>query len=317
MKTHSIRKKAWVWLLALFLVGIANASLLPFWQPAYWHNQRRLDELNVQIRQRGEAVKFSGLEVQDDESYLLGDATLRLLNQIDKPQDSFYSIIEADKLPIPNKYPILEDAVATNRRTLDELAAIETPGTCRFRYDFEIPSPYSTQLKAISGLRNAKSLRSAEFIQAIGNADQDRAVRAVVELCDTEALLRLEPFLVSRSFQATIGNRAIDCIAMLIGHVKLTPIQTEAIDGRLAEMEGCFRLKPTLLAERACLFTTMNNIGHPDVGEYLASCGGLDTDGRFFLFSSSSKIDRWSSISYQTQLHGRADLDAREHDLAG
>lgn len=290
----------WTWLavLSCFVAGLA--VVLSWWGPDYWSARSMLIAAKASIRERGEPLAFADLTAQSPDAYAVGDRVLAVVKEFTEPEQEFDDLMRADPPTPPGDYAALRDALRINREALDALAAIDTPSECRFRYDFTAASPGSTALPGVDGLGKARYLWRAELLQSLGTGDGDGAVRATVELCDTSQLLSGDPFLICQLFRARLGGDAVNSLQALIARVDLTPKQFRAIDRRLAEMESSYRLAGTIHAERAALYTTIENIGHSEVREGLESLAGFGPGGvTYSLAPEKWRLNHWASLSYR------------------
>ena len=80
-------------------------------------------------------------------------------------------LIRADPPTPPGDYAILRETIRINRDPLDALAAIDQVGKCRFRYDFDAPSPMNTLLPGADGLVKAAYLWRGELLQSLGDRE--------------------------------------------------------------------------------------------------------------------------------------------------
>ena len=291
------------WLLwpALFLILLVWLSMIiPYWRPDYWSARSSLNAVKNSLQARGEPITYADLASQDEDAYVMGDRVLAIVNKLTRAEREFEKLRFVDPPIPPGDYAPFREALQKNREVLDTLAAIDATSECRFRYDFAVRNPAGTFLPSMDGLCKAGHLWRADFLQALGTGDEDRAVQATIELCDTSQLMSREPFLVNHKFRARVGGEAIDALQLLLARVDFSPEQFRAIDDRLVEMESSYRLTHIVVCERAMAFTMMENIGTPEVRKFMATSVGLGQDG--YVFSSSprkSRLDRWASLAYQ------------------
>lgn len=275
-----------IWLIVLAFVLFSLATALLYWWSEFRSARALLATARASIRQRGEPLAFADLREHRNGDYAIGTRVLAVVSRIKETDQEFRDLIRADPPTPPGDYPVFRKLLDENRNVLEALATIEPADECVFPYNFAQACPMCTLIPGVSGLRVAGDLWKAEFLQAMGTGDRDRAVRATIELCDTTQMLRWEPFFVSQYARAQIGNHAVDALQLLLADFELSPAEFTSLDQRLARMESSYRLAGTVQAERSIMFTTMQNIGLPEVQK------SLDQS------ASQSSLDDWVSPIY-------------------
>lgn len=266
-------KRRWFWLSVLSFVCIGLGTALACWWTDYRSARAVLAAARTSIRQRGEPLAFADVREHRNGDYAIGTRVLAIVSRIKETDQEFRDLISADPPTPPGDYPVFRKSLAENRNALDTLATIDPAEECAFPYNFAQACPISILIPGVSGLQQARDLWKADFLQAMGTGDHDRAMRATVELCDTSQMLRWEPFIISQIVRAQLGNHAVDVLQLLLAEFELSPAQFTSLDQRLARMESSYRLAGTVQAERSIIFTTMQNIGQPEVRKSLDDWG--------------------------------------------
>jgi len=308
-------KFLWSAILVVGLVG--GAVFLPYWRPAYWYASSQLAGTITLLRQNAEPVVFSDLRLSDETEYKTGDQVAIILKRFAKIPREVREIVDSATTLTQEQLDLLRKTLDENRQALVALAAVEGVEHCRFRYDFDVACPMDTILSSVDEVSKAFVLGRADFVQMVNDTNHSQAFEGVLELCDTTELLRNEPFLVSQHVRVRNGGQAIDCIEKLLAIVDVNNVQFQALDDRLMKMETNFRLAGVIRAERASLFTTMQNLSHPDVRKTLDSMVGLDTGGGLISFGlRKSSIRRWSSLAYSPELMAQQNWMIAQMNLA-
>jgi hypothetical protein len=146
-------------------------------------------------------------------------------------------------------------------------------------------------------------------LQSLGTGEEARAVAAIVEALDIAELLREDSFIVCQLIRARRAGEALDRLQTFLGQTSLSVEQSVTIDDHLAQMERRFRLAPTICAERAALFTTLDAVGSEEFAEAVETmfCT-LSPNGSVPAVRNAAWKNRWwgSALYRPWLLHERA-----------
>jgi hypothetical protein len=301
--TRRVFRSRLFWICVFAACSAAAAIIFPYWRPSYWSLRSQLASTKAKLRDKGEPVSYADLQVADETGNQIGGEVTAISKRFKDTKREFKQVIRVESPLSASDYELLRDALEANREQLDALAAIEAVGQCRFHNDFGVANPGFILLPSVDCVDIAAHLWRADVLLSLHDSRYDDAITAVQELCDTTELLRRERFIVSQLVRVRIGGLAIDSLEEVLAVVDVNDEQLRAIDARLSVMESTCRLADALRAERAVLFTTLENIGHPDVRESLGMMAGLGPGSSVQIFAPSrSANNKWASLSYAPEM---------------
>jgi hypothetical protein len=253
--------------LVLLILGLGIGGFYSVW---YFSAKAELDEEIAEARRRGEPVWFSDLAPQP----VPAEENGALLAVWADARKFFYGVAFDDAATRARQVARYGDG--SGRRTVDEPAlragldmvaqelaaarqAIAKP-RFQWRYDYQTKLPIETLLPHAQNARAVARCLAGEFFLALDEGDVEKALRPIEEQYALAEMLREEPFVVSQLVRVSVASMGTDELGMLLGQTAPTDEQFSRIDKRLKEMEASFRLRDVLLAERACLLTTMENL---------------------------------------------------------
>lgn len=253
------------------MVGAAPALVFGvIYSVACWRAQKRLDEQIERIATRGEPVWFSDLAARANDPALgRGRAVVALLETIQtlprRPEpgsgESLSTQEQAD----------VRAAVRHNRPKCRELARLARLGDCRFENDFQAVVPGEAAVPAAGNLIHVHHSLLYDAEDALSRADYPRVTNAIQQLFEIAELLRCEPSYVSQFVRIRIAGGGLDVLQTLLGRITLSESESEAVDQQLNRLELSFRLAGATHAERAMILTTLENLGRPEMGDFLES----------------------------------------------
>ncbi|MBI1900660.1 MAG: hypothetical protein HYS13_06060 [Planctomycetia bacterium] len=268
------RRPAW-WVYVGLVLAILVLGIGGFYSVWYFSAKAELDDEIAESRRRGEPVWFSELEpppVPADENGALlavwanpmafvrygaafDDAATRAREAARKGDG--IGRLKVDEPALQAGLDAVAQQLAASRE------AIAKPHF-QWRYDYQTKFPIGILIPHVQNARAVARLLSGEFLLALDEGDVENALRAIEEQYALAELFRQEPTLVSHLVRIAIASMATDNLEILLGRAELTDDQFSRIDRRLKEIEASFRLREVILAERAGLLTTMENMSEAD-----------------------------------------------------
>lgn len=98
-------------------------------------------------------------------------------------------------------------------------------------------------------------------------------------------------------------NQAIDLLELYLAAAKITPDQFVLLDNRLQSLESNLVMEPAIQGESTIQFTTLENIGHPEVRKALGAEAALSSSNELISLSpGKTKLARWGAWSYLPEL---------------
>lgn len=302
-KLRTFRIKLFGLLFVGLVVFLGAAIYLPYWRPSYWESRATLEEVKAALLAQGHPVAFSDLEQDDELGSQLGAQAESILKRIKDMNWDTREAIRSDPPWSSNDRELLLAAIEDHRDVMREFADLDPIAECRFSHDFRVASPMSTLLPMVEGVTQISCLWRAQALISSQDSKYDLAFRSAIAMSNTAESLAGDPFLVSQFVRARGGGECMDTLEAILGDAAPNAEQFQALDAQLAKMEASFRLCDTIRAEGASLFTSLENVGHPDVRESLEMMGGLDSGGSLFSFSPKQPaMNTWSSLSYLPEL---------------
>lgn len=296
-------KSKLIWFLLLG-VGLAlSAAYLPFWRPAYWQARSNLNAMIEQQKASGFPVRFSDWADLDPAGYQIGEQVEKLLNQLVVPSFEFSQMLVQQSTLTSDQIADLRKQIERNVEVVSKLKSIERIEECRFLHDFRTPSPPSLLLPTIEKLTALASHWRASALLALHDHDDDLFATSIVELASTSELLSKEPYFVSLQIRLRSINQAIDLLERYLASATITSDQFVLLDDRLQSLESNLLMEPAIRGEATTQFTTLENIGHPEVRKALASMAVLSSSSELISLSpGKSKLARWGAWSYLPEL---------------
>ncbi|HWB09197.1 MAG TPA: hypothetical protein VG826_08235 [Pirellulales bacterium] len=264
---------------------------------ACWRGEAALRHEVQQIEHRGEPLRFADLAPSSDDPALARGKSISAL--LDDVPVGEWSFIEATKDTLSaEQHAQLIETVDKNLRRCRAIAEMASEGKCRFSYDFATTVPGATLLPQVQKISDVaivlffaaeRSLAASNYPEALGDIDR---------LFIIAELLRSEPFYVSQLVRVRLAGQGLDALQSLVGLADLEPEQAGRLDRTLASMEQAFRLRTTVLAERSAEMTTLENLGQPEMGDYLASVESISSMSPIIPFAKT-KNRWWGSWVYR------------------
>ncbi len=241
---------------SLILVAIALMVFFPILNPKSWKFQTQLSRIEDSIRDQKQPVFFSDLTNEPQSQIEVGNRVFELANNLKIPQEAselLWKVLNEQKQLTPEELQLVRDSTPFHEETLTQLAAIDGPS--RFTYDFNTTNPSEILLPQVEQTGNISRIVFGRFLWALEGSDTDQAIRWISELFDTGDWLENDPFFVSQLIRVRCGQYGIVGIEKLIGRVALSENQFLLIDHKLADAERRFRLRNTVMVERAIVNT--------------------------------------------------------------
>ena len=300
---HVYRSKR-IYISIVLIVGLAlSAVYLPFWRPAYWQARSNLNAMIAQQRASGFPVRFSDWADLDPAGYEIGKQVEDLLNQLVVPSFEFTQSLDKHSNLSPEQIAELRQQIERNVEVVSKLKSIERIVECRFQHDFRTPSPPSLLLPMYDKFRALVAHCRGNALLALHDRDDKLLVASIVELASMSELLRKEPFLVSFLIRLRALNQAIDLLELFLASATLTPEQFVLLDDRLQSLESNLLSEPAIRGEATFQFTTLENIGHPEVRKALEAIVAMSSSGEAISVSpGKTKLARWGAWSYRPEL---------------
>ncbi|HEX5447451.1 MAG TPA: hypothetical protein VFW87_26790 [Pirellulales bacterium] len=127
--------------------------------------------------------------------------------------------------------------------------------------------------------------------EAISRAEFHCVTDAIQQLFEIAELLRCEPSYVSQFVRIRVAGGGLDMLQTLLGRTTLSGSESEAIDQQLNRLESSFRLAVATRAERALILTTLENLGRPEIGDFLESLARISDHSQ--VVSNAYWKNRW------------------------
>ena len=293
-----------IYISIILIIGLAlSAVYLPFWRPAYWQARSNLNAMIAQQKASGIPVRFSDWADLDPAGYQIGKQVEDLLNQLVVPSFEFTQSLDEHSNLTSDQIADLRKQIERNVEVVSKLKSIERIEECRFQHDFRTPSPPSLLLPMYDKFRALVAHCRGNALLALHDRDDKLLVASIVELASMSELLRKEPFLVSFQIRLRSINQAIDLLELLLASASITPEQFVLLDDRLQSLESNLLSEPAIRGEATLQFTTLENIGHPEVRKALEATVALSSSGEAISVSpGKTKLARWGAWSYLPEL---------------
>ncbi|MBI1902213.1 MAG: hypothetical protein HYS13_14020 [Planctomycetia bacterium] len=172
----------------------------------------------------------------------------------------------------------LKVVVEQNREALDMTRQALQKAIFRTPIDFQTRFPMGTQLAHAQSARDVARLFMAEFHLALARGETEEAARIIDDVYILAEVLKDEPTTVSQLLRVRITRYGTDALSLLLGRAELSPSLFNRLDARLASLGDGFRLRSTVLAHQAAIFTQLEH------GSLDATLGGNGTDKGSSLF---------------------------------
>ncbi len=266
------KKKPLGWFFYVMMFSLVVVLLLGGSYTVWYYSAKaKLDRQISAARERGEPVWFSDLRpkpvpAEEDGGPLYLQAVARLSKGTSPNSQTWYDASERARLIVKNgddkgrfrfDEPELQKALDANQEALSLLRQSMQRPYHRFDIDWDTKMPIGIVIEHVQKAREFSHLIRVEFPLAMNEGDIEGAVNAIDEHYRLAEVLREEPFLVSQLVRIAISGQATADLETLAGRTAISPAQFARLDQRLATLEASFRLKDSMLAERASCLTTM------------------------------------------------------------
>jgi hypothetical protein len=296
----------------------------------------------AKIQERGEPVWFSDLKPKPVDPQGNGaELYLQAVAQMKDPSPLVTDLLHGTPgmyrgaVPAEGEAPALptiDQIIAAGghdefRKCLDENAqalelarlALQKP-YCRFPVDDDTPVPLNILLAHIQKTRNMSWLFQAQVVESLAQGRTDDALAAVQDLLKLSEMLREEPFLVSQLVRMAIGNQPLAALQTVLAHTDRNEQPFAELDQQLTAMEAGFPLRSAVLAERAVLLTTTENLNDLQAGSQLdglsmlgwSPAAPLRMEDQAFMLDH---LSRWADAIDQTGVAGQQRAAALADEL--
>ena len=261
------RKRVW-WVVVVPLT-VASVSAIVLYYYAKTNAQFRLTAAINAVRERGEPLWFN--ELKPEPLPPSEDGTQFLLRAIELHE----SIVAKDNVPNALNYDSIEslfvadiaqDDLAALRQqirqeveVIDLINEVKKRGRVQLPQDYDRPQPFFYFEFDPDPWKQIALLLMADAAISLSDGDVSASLERLDDLLMLSHAMRDEPRLITHLARKILADAAVDGLSHVLARAALDDSQRLQMDAALEQLERSFMMRPVVLAERAALWTTLQD----------------------------------------------------------